>query len=213
MRECQTYGPVYFEASKYEEREGNIEESLAICEEGLDYNLKYSPLWFQYLRLFEKVPESDRQKRFGSLQKILNEMFQHTSRELEWKIYVEAAQTYERLNDCERAIGFLTNAIQFSPDNIWLIASRVQLKLGEPDKAREIIERCCYDVPSKQIAMSLLEYAKHFEIRGKHDRARLIMQHTKRLSKSEWKTHFEAVLLEIRCGFFEEAEKMVLESL
>ena len=46
LQHCKTYGPVYFEASKYEEREGNIEESLALCEEGLDYNVKYSPLWF-----------------------------------------------------------------------------------------------------------------------------------------------------------------------
>lgn len=136
---------------------------------------------------------------------------------MEWKIYIEAAQTYERLKECDKAIGFLTNAIQFSPDNIkwkiWLIASRIELKLGEPDKAREIIERCCYDVPSKQIAMSLLEYSKHFEMRKKRERARQIMAHTKRLSKSEWKTHFEAVLLEIRSGNFEEAELMVINSL
>jgi len=85
------------------------------------------------------------------LQDILNEMFQHTPRELEWKIYVEAAQTYERLDKCEKAIGFLVNAIQLSPDNIkwkiWLIASRIQFKIGDSDRAREIIERCCYDVP------------------------------------------------------------------
>lgn len=169
------------------------------------------------MRLYEKIEESQRRERFGSLQTILNEMFQNIARELEWKIYVEAAQTYERLNDFDQAIGFLTNAIQFSPDNIkwkiWLIASRIQLKMGETTKAREIIERCCYDVPSKQIAMSLLEYAKHFEVRQKRDRARQIMLHTKRISKSEWKTHFEAVLLEIRCGNFEEAERMVLASL
>jgi tetratricopeptide (TPR) repeat protein len=217
LQECKSYGPVFFEASKYEEREGNIESSLEICEQGLDFNVKYSPLWFQYLHLYEKMPEKERTKRFSSLQTILNEMFQNIARELEWKIYIEAAQTYERLNDCDKAIGFLTNAIQFSPDNIkwkiWLIASRIQLKLGEPERAREIIERCCYDVPSKQIAMSLQEYAKHFEMRKKHDRARQIMQHSKRLSKSEWKTHFEAVLLEIRCGNFEDAERMVLNSL
>ena len=39
------------------------------------------------------------------------------------------------------------------------------------------------------------------------------MHHTKRLAKAEWKTHFEAVLLQIRCGDFEEAEKLVLNSL
>jgi la-related protein 1 len=91
LQSCKSYGPVYFEASKYEEREGNIEESLVLCEEGLDYNVKYSPLWFQYLRLYEKYNEKDRVARFGSLQTILNEMFQNITRELEWKIYIEAA--------------------------------------------------------------------------------------------------------------------------
>lgn len=45
---CKTYGngPVYLEASRYEEREGCVEESLNFCEEGLDYNPKYAPLWF-----------------------------------------------------------------------------------------------------------------------------------------------------------------------
>lgn len=46
LNECKSYGPVFFEASKYEEREGNIDLALEICEEGLDYNIKYSPLWF-----------------------------------------------------------------------------------------------------------------------------------------------------------------------
>jgi len=59
----------------------------------------------------------------------------------------------------------------------------------------------------------LLEYAKHFETKNQPERAQEIMHHTKRLAKSEWKTHFEAVLLEIRCGNFDEAEKLVLNSL
>ena len=46
MDKCQTYGPLFFEASRYEEREGHLEESLQICEEGLEYNSKYGPLWF-----------------------------------------------------------------------------------------------------------------------------------------------------------------------
>lgn len=39
------------------------------------------------------------------------------------------------------------------------------------------------------------------------------MQHTKRIAKTEWKTHFEAVLLEIRTGNFEMAENLVHQSL
>lgn len=35
LKKCQSYGPIYLEASKYEEREGEIERALKICEEGL----------------------------------------------------------------------------------------------------------------------------------------------------------------------------------
>jgi hypothetical protein len=34
------------EASKYEEREGEIDRALQVCEEGLQFNSKYGPLWF-----------------------------------------------------------------------------------------------------------------------------------------------------------------------
>ena len=61
--------------------------------------------------------------------------------------------------------------------------------------------------------MAMLEYAKHFEMRGQCDRSRQIMAHTKRIAKTEWKTHFEAVLLEIRTGNFDEAENLVCQSL
>lgn len=46
MNKCQSYGPVFLEASRYEERESYLTESLALCEEGLDFNPKYGPLWF-----------------------------------------------------------------------------------------------------------------------------------------------------------------------
>lgn len=36
MDKCQTYGPLFFEASRYEEREGHLDQSLAICEEGIE---------------------------------------------------------------------------------------------------------------------------------------------------------------------------------
>lgn len=55
-KNCSQSGQVYLEASKYEEREGNIEYAIDYAEEGIDFNQKYSPLWFQYLRLYEKAP-------------------------------------------------------------------------------------------------------------------------------------------------------------
>ena len=46
LKRCQSYGPIYLEASKYEEREGDLNRAIRICEDGLQYNLKYGPLWF-----------------------------------------------------------------------------------------------------------------------------------------------------------------------
>lgn len=91
---CVAYpscGPIYLEASKYEEREDKIDEALTICEDGLDQNVKYSPLWFQYLKLYEKCPDSVKASRFDSLEKITDEMLTHISRELDWKVYIEIA--------------------------------------------------------------------------------------------------------------------------
>jgi hypothetical protein len=39
------------------------------------------------------------------------------------------------------------------------------------------------------------------------------MTQTKKLVKSEWKVYFEAVMLELRNGYFSEAEEMVKSSL
>ena len=64
---------------------------MQICEDGLDKNQKYGPLWFQYLRLYEKLPKEVVEERYDSLQTILNEMFENISRELDWKIYIEAS--------------------------------------------------------------------------------------------------------------------------
>lgn len=78
-------------------------------------------------------------------------MFNNINRELSWKVYIEAAQTYERLNEKESTIEYLMNAILTSPDNlkwkVWLIASRSEYKMGNVTQARNLIERCLSEVP------------------------------------------------------------------
>lgn len=58
LKKCKTHGPIYLEASKFEERENQISEAIQICDQGLEFNVKYSPLWFHYLKLYEKSDES-----------------------------------------------------------------------------------------------------------------------------------------------------------
>jgi hypothetical protein len=80
-------------------------------------------------------------------------MFNNINRELSWKVYIEAAQTYERLNDKGATIDYLMNSILTSPDNlkwkVWLIASRSEYKLGNCSQSRKLIERCLIEVPQK----------------------------------------------------------------
>ena len=81
------------------------------------------------------------------------------------------------------------------------------------DEARLCLERACLDVPPKQVCTALLEYAKYFEMIGENRRAIQIMLNTKDKAKNEWKIQFEAVMLYMRCGLFNEAEQIVKESL
>lgn len=60
----KTNGAVYVEASKFEEREDNIEEAVDYCDQGLAQNPKYGPLWFQYLKLYEKSSDILKMKKF-----------------------------------------------------------------------------------------------------------------------------------------------------
>jgi la-related protein 1 len=61
LNKCKSHGPIYLEASKFEERENFLEHAIDLCDEGLEYNVKYSPLWFHYLRLYEKSSEKLRE--------------------------------------------------------------------------------------------------------------------------------------------------------
>ena len=97
LKKCRNYGPVFLEASKYEEREDQIEQAIDICDQGLEHNCKYSPLWFQYLRLYEKSDEKLRAKKFERLPMVINDLFKHINKEFHWKIQIEAAQTYDRI--------------------------------------------------------------------------------------------------------------------
>ncbi len=151
------------------------------------------------------------------LDHVIRLMFTHVSKELNWKVCMEAAQTYEHINDYQACSEFLSNSILNCPDNlrwkVWMIGSRIEYRFGNVRRARALVERCCQEVPSKQVSVALLDYAKFFEMEGNMTRARQIMGSAKSMVRSEWKLFFEAVMMEIRNGFFDEAERMVKQSL
>lgn len=78
-------------------------------------------------------------------------MFNQINRELAWKVYIEAAQTYERMNEKDATCEYMMQAVINSPENlkwkVWLIASRAEYKMGNISQARKLIERCLIEVP------------------------------------------------------------------
>jgi tetratricopeptide (TPR) repeat protein len=105
------------------------------------------------LRLYEKADKLLQQERFDDMQTILNDLHQNINQELEWKIYIEAAQMFERTGMLKKAVGFVTNSVLSCPDNIkwkiWLLASRLLMRMGEASQSREVIERSCFETPIK----------------------------------------------------------------
>lgn len=97
MQNCKNNGAIFLEASKFEEREDQLEQAIDICDAGLEYNVKHTPLWFQYLKLYEKADEGLRARKFDKLCYIIKDMFRNIGKDYHWKIHVELAQTFDRL--------------------------------------------------------------------------------------------------------------------
>ena len=168
-------GYVFLEASKFEEREDEIEKAIDICELGLDFNTKFGPLWFQYLKLYEKSDEQLRQRKFDRPHMLVRDLFKHVSKDFHWKLNIELALTFDRLGNSSKTNQFLRQVTLDCPDcvkwKIWLVASRIMQNQGQAETARYCIERSCMEVPMKQISTALLDYAKYFEMVGENKRA------------------------------------------
>jgi len=152
IQNCQSYGPIYLEYSKYEEREGELGKAIQICEEGIQFSQKYGPLWFQLLKLYEKNGQQGL-SLFRSLEELTQSMLQNLSRELIFKAFLEIGQLAERSNKEEEAKAYLVQSLNNIPDSIkwklWLIISRLELKKENFDSSRVLIERSLLEVQTK----------------------------------------------------------------
>ena len=153
MLHCKNNGAVFLDASRFEEREDQIEEAINVCEQGLQYNVKHTPLWFQYLKLYEKADDQVRSRKFDKLCYIVKDMFRNIGKDYHWKINIELAQTFDRLGDEQKTKEYLALVATDCPDSvkwkIWLIAARLMQNQGHMDQARLCIERSCMEVPLK----------------------------------------------------------------
>eukprot|EP00736_Rhodelphis_marinus_P013686 Rmarinus@m.17699 len=194
------YGPVYYEAIKFEERCENYEAALRIVEAALQKAPKYGPLWFLALRLHEKICKGDRTR----IREVQEQAVSCIPRELVWKVYFETAQVEERWGDIEACRQLYVKCALQCPNNlrwkVWAAGARSELNHGNFEVARELVRRALLEVGRKNVSGVLLEWSRLEEYAGNVDRARDILRRALQEHKSDWKLYLELVLLELRAG-------------
>lgn len=217
MHHVPWYGPLYLEAYRLEKDQGHTVDALLVVERGLRAIPRYGPLWFGAFRLCEQIDVSKKQYHLPSTMEMIERAASNISRELVWKVHLDAAQMLERAALEQASIeepafdGLLVPArlryattILTCPNNlrwkVWLAAARMELGAGDPGRARALFQRAHQVVPKKGRSSTLLECARLEDFSGKTDIARAILCKGRALYGSDWKVWLESVALEIRCG-------------
>jgi la-related protein 1 len=219
MHHVPWYGPLYLEAYRLERDQGRLHEALAIVEKGLTAIPRYGPLWFGAFRLCEALDISEKNYHLPRTTAVLLRATEHISRELVWKIHLDASQILERaaiqacaannevsLNNelklCRQR--FAMTAASCPPNlcwKVWLASGRMELTAGNRKRARALFLRAQQVVPDKGRGATLLECARLEEFVGNVELARAILSRCRfETTTSDWKIWLESVLLEVRSG-------------
>jgi len=218
MHHVPWYGPLYLEAYRLERDADRPIEALAIVERGLSEIPRYGPLWFGAFRLCEGMDIADGALELPRTSQMLDRATKSISRELLWKVHLEAAQAQERaalmvvakdaninLNEqlevCRRS--FAKTILTCPPSlcwKVWLAGGRMELMAGRTDEARQLFLRSHDVVPEKGRAAVMLECARLEEFAGDIELARAILSKARSNAGSDWKVWLESIFLEMRCG-------------
>jgi tetratricopeptide (TPR) repeat protein len=218
MHHVPWYGPLYLEAYKLEKNLGRSREALQVVERGLLAIPRYGPLWFGAFKLCEEHDQSSQKFTLPQTMSMIDRSTFCVSKEIIWKVHLEAAQMLERC-----AVEFLNSTtdptaqvvldmsrkrfartILTCPPNlrwkVWLASGRMEVAAGNTDRARTLFLRAHEVVPDKGRAVALLECARLEEYVGDIELAKAILCKSRIVSGSDWKVWLESVLFEIRCG-------------
>jgi len=218
MHHVPWYGPLYLEAYRLERDMGRLTQALAIVERGLKDIPRYGPLWFGAFRLCEALDVAEKAYDMPRTNAIFDRATESVSRDLMWKVHLDAAQTLERAAiqvvsaregaSLNRELIYCRNefckTILACPPNlcwkVWLAGGRMELSAGNTRTARKIFLQAYRVVPEKGRAAALLECSRLEEFVGDTEVARAILCKARTDVGSDWKVWLESVLLEIRCG-------------
>jgi tetratricopeptide (TPR) repeat protein len=231
MHHVPWYGPLYLEAYRLERDLGRPPEALSVVERGLAAIPRYGPLWFGAFRLCEAMDHSANEYHLPQSMAMIDRATFSISKELIWKVHLEAAQMLERafvehldetteptaeklIEVCRQR--FATTILTCPPNlrwKVWLAAGRMEVAAGKSDTARKLFLRAHQVVPDKGRAVALLECARLEEFVGDPELASAILCKSRAVSGSDWKVWFESVLLEIRGGNYSRAVELSTDGL
>jgi la-related protein 1 len=195
------YGPIFLEYSKFEEKCGNIDKAFDVCEEGINNNAYYAPLWIQLIKLCGKSRKSG---KYGDHSQLLHEALTSLSREIWSKLYMESAMSIECKEEISLCKKRLVNAFIYSPENlkwkIFILGARIEIRYANCENALSLLNQCVSFIPSKQQGFLLIEYAKYYEMKGVMDKAAKMYEEAIKIDGSNWKTWFEHLQFYMRCN-------------
>lgn len=230
MHHVPWYGPLYLEAYRLERDQRRITEALQVVERGLRAIPRYGPLWFGAMRLCEEIDCANGDYHLPTTTDMIQRATGSISKELVWKIHLEAAQMHERAALLQASVDDpsfdtlldparqrLALTVFTCPNNlrwkVWLAAARTELGFGNTGQARELFQRAHKVVPEKGRSATLLECARLEEFLGDAELARAVLSKARRDFGFDWKVWLESVLLEIRDQQFQRAVEICQKAL
>jgi tetratricopeptide (TPR) repeat protein len=223
MHHVPWYGPLYLEAYRLEKDLGRSKEALVVVERGLAAIPRYGPLWFGAFRLCEAMDHGAQAYHLPQSMAMIDRATDSISKELIWKVHLEAAQMLERTSveyldestdpTFDHIMGvcrqrFAMTILTCPPNlrwKVWLASGRMEVAAGKSDVARSLFLRAHQAVPDKGRAVALLECARLEEFVGDTTLASAILCKSRTVSGSDWKVWLESVLLEIHEGNYSRA--------
>lgn len=218
MKWVSWYGPLYLEAFRLERDYGHVENALKVVDDGLKEIPRYGPLWFGAFRICEGMDIENGDLHLPRTFEYINRAIKSISRELIWKVQMEAAQALERAahkaknEDPSISLnGMLTESrsrfvktISSCPENlcwkVWLAAGRMELSAGRFEEARRLFLKSHSVVPAKGRPSVLLECVRLEEFIGNTKLAKAILCKTRTEAKADWKVWLQSVSMEVRSG-------------
>ena len=230
MHHVPWYGPLYLEAYRLERDQQRLDDALRVVELGLNAIPRYGPLWFGAFRLCEEMDLSGGKFALPTAINMIERATGSISKELVWKVHLEAAHMHERAALQQRALDHpmfhdlleparrrLALTVLTCPNSlrwkVWLAAARLELCIGNERRARALLQRAHSVVPDKGRSSTILEFARLEEFTGDVDLARAILCKGRLEYGHDWKVWLESVLLEIRDRRFARAIEICVGAL